>query len=376
MRDFDDDPCFEELLKPAQQQLLLQRLSALTGAHWWFNDKSLPGTHAIQYQLDDLVWLGCDDASADVSAATALIEFLLGFVGKYRMAATMHIDVTEASYSELQRQHDALKLSEQRYRELSASLQQQVASQVESLREVQQQLYDSARLRSVGQLAAGVAHEINNPIGFISSNLKVAKEYLQELAVKIPDDLRDSFMEEDFLHLLEESASGATRVAAIVADLKTFSNINQEACQDCDINVLLKTASHLIEAEYGKRLQLTLQIGETSLIRGYPARLSQAFFNLIDNAALASEGIGVVNVVTRPWSSGVEIVISDEGTGMTEEVLERAFEPFFTTRDVGAGAGLGLTVARDVVLAHRGSILLEPLPQGTKAVMRLLGSVA
>lgn len=377
MRDFDADPGFNELLKPGQQQRLLHVLERLTGARWWFSPHPQSGAHVVQYQLNDLVWLGCESAGRDLQAGCDLVEFVLGFVGKYRLAATLHIDTTEASYSELKRQHSALQHSEQRYRELSDSLQQQVDQQVASLREVQQQLYDSARLRSVGQLAAGVAHEINNPIGFISSNLKVAREYLDELVAKIPEPARDPFIQQDFVQLLEESTNGARRIAGIVADLKTFSNINQEPCQACDINALLETACHLIEAEYGARLKLRCGLGVIELIQGYPARLSQAFFNLLDNAALATDGQGPVIVETRPWSTGVEICISDQGTGMSDEVRERAFDPFFTTRDVGAGTGLGLTVARDVVLAHRGEISLgSGQPVGTQVSVRLLGSSA
>lgn len=375
MLGFDEDPAFDELLKPEQQQRLLQLLERLTGARWDLRNTPQANAASVQYQLNELAWLVCDSPDQDLQAGSAVVEYILGFVGKYRLAATMHIDTTEASYLQLQRQHDALKESEQRYRELSDSLQHQVERQVESLREAQQQLYDSARLRSVGQLAAGVAHEINNPIGFISSNLKVAGEYLAELVMKIPESQRDPFVQDDFLQLLEESANGAKRIAAIVADLKTFSNINQEACQACDLNALLETACHLIQAEYGSRLTLECKFAVIQPIQGFPARLSQAFFNLLDNAAQATSGEGLVTVLTRPWSAGVEIFITDQGCGMNSEVRERAFDPFFTTRDVGAGTGLGLTVARDAVMAHRGEIAIYPgHTSGTQVCVRLLGS--
>lgn len=378
MRDFDADPLLADLLKPAQQQQLLQHLQALTGALWQLHEQPQEGAAVVEFQLNELAWLSCSDAAVNTGAGAALLAFILGFVAKYRMAATVHIDATEVSYAELQRQHEALKVSEQRYRDLAASLQQQVEAQVASLQEAQQSLYDSARLRSVGQLAAGVAHEINNPIGFISGNLKVAREYLDELVAKIPAAEQDEFLQQDFRQLLEESASGARRIAAIVADLKTFANINQEPQQQCDINAVLATAARLIEAEYGQHLQIGRDLTELPRIKGYPARLSQALFNLLDNAARAVNGKGEVRMMTRPLAAdaaGVQIIIEDNGPGLSDEVLACAFDPFFTTRDVGAGTGLGLTVARDVVLAHQGTIRLENrAEQGCRVIIQLMGS--
>lgn len=378
MHDFDDDPPFDELLKEPRQRQLLGLLEELTGATWSFHSGRKLNAQSVQYQLNDLAWLDCEDPSQNTDAARRLVEFVLSYVGKYRLAASVHLDATEAGYAELQRQHEALKLSEQRYRDLSGSLQQRVDEQVATIKETQQQLYDSARLRSVGQLAAGVAHEINNPIGFISSNLTVAQEYLGELVEKLPADQRDDFLIGDFAQLLEESSAGARRIAAIVADLKTFSNINQEPCQNCDIDALMATAIRLIQAEFGTSVEIDLVQGDVQSLLGYPARLSQAFFNVLANAAQAVNDKGNVTVHSRSLEGGaIEVTIYDSGSGMSQEVVERVFEPFFTTRDVGAGTGLGLTVARDVALAHRGSIQLESVAgEGTRVRLVLRGVTA
>src|SRR5690606_8933385 len=168
---------------------------------------------------------------------------------------------------------------------------------------------------------------------------------------------QDEFLQQDFRQLLEESASGARRIAAIVADLKTFANINQEPQQQCDINAVLATAARLIEAEYGQHLQIGRDLTELPRIKGYPARLSQALFNLLDNAARAVNGKGEVRMMTRPLAAdaaGVQIIIEDNGPGLSDEVLACAFDPFFTTREVGAGTGRGVTVARGVGLVRRG----------------------
>ncbi|MFN3580629.1 MAG: sensor histidine kinase [Pseudomonas sp.] len=375
MHDFDDDPQFDDLLKEPRQRTLLGLLGELTGATWHFHAQSKPSVQAVQYQLEDLVWLDCEDPAQNTDAARQLVEFVLSYVGKYRLAASVHLDATQAGYAELQRQNEALKLSEQRYRDLSESLQQRVEEQVATIQQAQQQLYDSARLRSVGQLAAGVAHEINNPIGFISSNLTVAQEYLGELLGKLPADQQDDFLVADFTQLLAESSTGAKRIAAIVADLKTFSNINQEPCQHCDIDALLATAIRLTQAEFGSSVKVDLVQGRVQPLLGYPARLSQAFFNVLLNAAQATDSEGRVTVRSLALEEGgIEVTVQDSGLGMSQEVLDRAFEPFFTTRDVGAGAGLGLTVARDVALAHRGSIELETVAgEGTRVRLVLRG---
>src|SRR5690606_38440327 len=275
----------------------------------------------VEFNLETVGWLTGGASTDERQAASDLVSFLMMFIAKYRLAANLHHDTTEASYAELQRQNDALRASEARYRELSEQLQQRVDEQVSVIKQTQQELYDSARLRSVGQLAAGVAHEINNPIGFISGNLKVAREYLDELVAKIPAAEQDEFLQQDFRQLLEESASGARRIAAIVADLKTFANINQEPQQQCDINAVLATAARLIEAEYGQHLQIGRDLTELPRIKGYPARLSQALFNLLDNAARAVNGKGAVRMMTRPLAAdaaGVQIIIEDNGPGLSD----------------------------------------------------------
>jgi len=378
MQDFDDDPLFSELLKEPRQHQLLGLLGELSGATWRFHAEPKFSAQAVQYQLNDLAWLDCEDPSQNTDAARRLVEFVLSYVGKYRLAASVHLDATEAGYAELQRQHEALKLSEQRYRDLSGSLQLRVDEQVATIKKTQQQLYDSARLRSVGQLAAGVAHEINNPIGFISSNLTVAQEYLGELVEKLPADQRDDFLIGDFAHLLQESSVGASRVAAIVADLKTFSNINQEPYQNCNIDALLATVIRLIQAEFDSSVAIDWVQGDVQLLLGYPAHLSQAFFNVLVNAAQAVNDGGKVTVRSRSLEGGgIEVIIYDSGPGMSPEIVERVFEPFFTTRDVGAGSGLGLTVARDVALAHRGNIQLESVVgEGTRVRLVLRGVTA
>lgn len=357
MQNFHDDPHLAELLAPdklAQLTTLLQQMAELPVQ---VSDRPVPGASAVEFNLAPLAWLQCP-SPARQQAAARLLEFVLHYVGKYRLAANMYRDSTEESFDELQRQNEALRVSEERYRELSRQLQERVQQQVSVIEHAQQHLYESARLRSIGQLAAGVAHEINNPVGFISSNLQVAEEYVEELA-RLPGTAPVADLLRDFRALIAESASGVQRIAAIVADLKTFSNIDRAEFIACDLNQLLVAACNLLQAEYAQQLVIERQQADLPVLTGYPARLSQAFYNVLDNAARALGPGGRIQVLSARTPEGVELRIADDGCGIPAAVQPRIFDPFFSTRGVGGGIGLGLTVARDIVLAHDGSIRVE-----------------
>ncbi|GGX82281.1 hypothetical protein GCM10007160_07070 [Litchfieldella qijiaojingensis] len=366
MSNLEDDPSLDDLLAPSHRARLVQLLSTLSGADVELVEDPDESVSPLEFNLDTLGWLKTTLPKERHRAAIQLFELFLLYAGKYRLAANLHLDVTEASYVELQQRNAALQASEARYKKLSEQLQQQVEEQVKVIEKAQQQLYESARLRAVGQLAAGVAHEVNTPLGYIGSNLAVAGDYLDEIEAKLSldDDLAIVF--EDFRALLGESRSGAQRIAGIVLDLRTFSNIDQAEFTSCDLNALLTTACHLLQAEHHQTLSIKSHLSELPELEGHPAKLSQAFYNVLDNAAKAIDGEGVINVESRFRDGVWEINIEDNGCGMPEEVMARVFEPFFTTRSVGAGTGLGLSVARDILTAHRGSVLLRSHPgQGT-----------
>tara|TARA_R110000851_G_C13101778_1_gene568611 strand:- start:12705 stop:13835 length:1131 start_codon:yes stop_codon:yes gene_type:complete len=374
MRRFDDDPDLAELLDSERLARLLSLLQSLSGDDFILQSEPVAGAEPVEFNLETIAWLSCAETPARQAPAARLVEFILYYVAKYRMAASLHHDATEASFAELQRQHAALQDSEMRYRTLSEQLQLQVGEQVRVIKDAQQQLYESARLRAIGQLAAGVAHEINNPIGFIASNLRVAGEYLDELSCKLPTDPSVSVVQEDFRALLEESLSGAQRIAAIVADLKTFSNVDQEDFIPCDLNHLIVTACHLVEAEFSHTLTIEQRLGDVPQLAGYPAKISQALFNVLDNAAQAIANGGRVRITSRVAEDGcTEVLIEDNGCGISKEDQDRLFDPFFTTRPVGEGTGLGLSVARDIMTAHGGEILVKSKQGiGTRATLRFL----
>ncbi|TYC55354.1 HAMP domain-containing histidine kinase [Marinobacter sp. BW6] len=377
MRTFEDDPALEDLLSPEQKERLDRLLSDLCTEPVRLSAQRSEGSVPVEFNLETIGWL-TGGSREERQAAANLIGFIMMFVAKYRLAANLHHDTTEASYAELQRQNEALKASEARYRELSEQLQDKVDEQVRVIQKSQQELYESARLRSVGQLAAGVAHEINNPIGFISSNLRVARDYLEDLREMVPASPTNQELLDDFEDLLTESMDGTTRVAGIVSDLKTFSSIDQADYSICNINELLQSAVHLVQTEYHHNLKITERLDELPPVTGHPSRLSQTFFNLLDNAAQAlrdsdrDPANGRILVQSRIDGARIQVIIQDNGCGIAEADQARIFDAFFTTRPVGSGTGLGLTVARDTVRAHQGNLEIESRPgTGTRVTLTL-----
>jgi signal transduction histidine kinase len=287
------------------------------------------------------------------------------------MASELHLETVQEDYEELQRKHAALQASEARYRELAAQLEQRVAEQVKTIEAAQRQLYQSEKLASVGQLAAGVAHEINNPIGFIVSNLSTAQGYVQRLntfAVRLhaamataelqqawrEDDL--DFVLRDFVALLAESSEGAARVARIVTDLKGFSRVDQVGAEEADINDVIRQVCNVAAGQVRGRAKVTLQLGTLPRLRCNSAQLGQVFLNLLLNAADAVAAPGEIRFESDMAENSIRVRVSDNGRGIAAELLPRIFDPFFTTKTVGSGTGLGLTVSNDIVKAHGGSI--------------------
>ncbi|WP_303290084.1 sensor histidine kinase [Marinobacter sp. SS5-14b] len=379
MRNFEDDPTLNDLLSNDQLDRLNRCLSDLCAKPIALG-ASRPGADAVpvEFNLETVGWLSGGEHEQERQAAADMVGFLMMFVAKYRLAANLHHDATEAGYAELQRQNEALKASEARYRALSDQLQQQVDEQVSVIKQTQQELYESARLRSVGQLAAGVAHEINNPIGFISSNLRVAREYVKDLAEVLPETPANQDLMADFNDLLAESIDGAKRIASIVSDLKTFSSIDQADYTRCNINSLLTSAIHLVQTEYSHGLEIVERLENVPEVSGHPSKLSQTFFNLLDNAAQAirdaepDKGPGRILVKTLIQQGDIHIVIQDNGSGIPEDQRPKVFDAFFTSRPIGSGTGLGLTVALDTARAHGGRLQLDSREgTGTRVLMTL-----
>lgn len=305
-----------------------------------------------------------------IRAVMVMLESLMRSGARYFLASEMHIEVVRADFEELQRKNEALMVSEARYKALAESLEERVKEQVNTIESAHRQLYQAEKLASVGQLAAGVAHEINNPIGFIHSNLVTAQSYIQKIQ-SVADAVKTSgnaaltsawrsadldFILEDFPSLLRESEDGAQRVARIVSDLKGFSSVDQAGEEIVDLNDNIRSACNVAANQINDRAELKLALGELPKLRCKSGHLSQVFLNLLLNAAHAMKQRGEISIRSGVENGQIVIRFKDTGCGIPPAILPRIFDPFFTTNDVGSGTGLGLTVSRDIIMAHGGSI--------------------
>ena len=382
---FDQDITLSELLKVVDPSRLALLLEALLGADMRLlaadgrvvlgsvTPPAGAGRAPFKLELEPVGHLESTRHDA-LPAAVTLMEVLAQSAARYFMAAAVQMESVKLDHEELLEKNAQLQVSEERYRELAASLERRVAEQVQTIEATQRQLYQAEKLASVGQLAAGVAHEINNPLGFVRSNLNSAAGYVAQfgklgalirsgqggalLAAAWRNEQMDQVLE-DFPLLLQESVDGVVRVAKIVSALRDFSSIDQAEETTADVNRLLQNACEVAGSEFGSRVQLVTDFRPLPALRCHAGRLSQVFMNLLLNAVQAIPESGEVRVATASDGRAVTVRIADTGKGIPDAQLARIFDPFFTTRAVGQGTGLGLTVARDVVQAHGGHIGVE-----------------
>ncbi len=256
------------------------------------------------------------------------------------------------------------------------------------LEEAQNQLLQQDKMASIGQLAAGVAHEINNPIAFITSNVGSLKQYLkqlldaktalyaaaaqsgvpgfQETAEQIRTQYEIEYLKEDVPLLLEECSDGLDRVRRIVQDLKDFSRVDHAEWGDADLNRGVESTLNVVRNELKYKAEVVCRLQPLPAVRCVAAQLNQVFMNLIVNAGHAIEKRGTIVLTSGHEGPWAWVQVTDSGCGMSAEVMRRVFEPFFTTKDVGKGTGLGLSVSFSIVQRHRGRIDVQSMPgQGT-----------
>jgi signal transduction histidine kinase len=251
------------------------------------------------------------------------------------------------------------------------------------LREVvglRNRLLVSARLAAVGQLAAGIAHEINNPLAYIGTNLRTLREQWIGLAEAWRSGAGKLALDEVFdegVAMLDESLEGVERTAAIVRDVRVFSHAGAGSRERLDPNDLVERALRVAEPHVRHRARIERALGDVPAVEGSRRELEQVLLNLLINAAQAVEGRegGVVRVSSRRCDGDVEIAVADNGCGIAPELIERIFDPFFTTKAVGEGTGLGLSISHEIVRRHGGRLRVESaLGQGTE--LRVLLPVA
>ncbi len=291
---------------------------------------------------------------------------------------------------------DLERMVDRKTRELRRK-SQQLQDSLDQLKIAQSQLLQSEKMACIGQLAAGVAHEINNPICFVNGNLETSRKYVAKIMevhksyegmMSFLEETQDphvrslvrqiqeiearnkmDFITRDFLDLMDESLEGIERVKKIVRDLSGFTHSGKDEMGDADINECLESTLSIVWNELKYKATVTKSYGDLPRVRCYPQQLNQVFMNILVNAVQAIEKSGEIAIQTRlihetEWRQDqnrgqVEIKIRDTGHGIPEKYLSRIFDPFFTTKEVGNGVGLGLSMSYDIIQKHNGQIKAE-----------------
>ncbi len=246
--------------------------------------------------------------------------------------------------------------------QLNETLEARVEERTRELRDTQAQLLQSEKMRSLGQLVAGVAHELNNPIGFVHANLQLIDEYVGRLEREGTPEEQRVKVRAALRKLVTRSREGTSRVKQIVQDLRTFSRADTAELQDTDLNEEIDRTLGLMESRIGHDIEVQRDYAALPRVRCFAGQLNQVFMNLLINACDALEGKGTIRIRTRPTTEGVRLEFSDDGPGIPAEAQNRIFEPFFTTKPVGQGTGLGLSLSHGIVEGHGGSLSLRSEP--------------
>lgn len=266
---------------------------------------------------------------------------------------------------------------------------------IEKLQEAQAQLLQSEKMASIGQLAAGVAHEINNPVGFVNSNMGSLSSYVDTLfevidgydqllartgnnpeiaaaAAQLKKKADLDYLKEDVTELVKESMDGLKRVKDIVQSLKDFSHVGETDWQMADLHHGLDSTLNIANNSFKYKARVEKQYGNLPLVKCLASQLNQVFMNLIVNASHAIKESGVITIRTGVDGEWVWVEVSDTGVGIPAENLPRIFDPFFTTKPVGQGTGLGLSLSYNIVQKHSGRIdVISEVGKGTTFTVHL-----
>ncbi|MDB5125099.1 MAG: zraS 2 [Mucilaginibacter sp.] len=288
----------------------------------------------------------------------------------------------------------------ERTHELSES-NQELNNTLEDLKQTQSQLVESEKMASLGQLTAGIAHEINNPINFVTSNVSPLKRDIemmfsaleeiekvgmsdsplaekQKKIKEYKEELDFDYLTVEINHLLKGIKEGANRTAEIVKGLKLFSRLDEDDLKKADINEGLESTMVIANNLLNNKIKVIKQYGALSFVECYPGKLNQVFLNIISNAAYAVQKQfgdntgGEIAITTACDEESIFIHIKDNGIGMDTEMQKKIFEPFFTTKEVGEGTGLGLSISYNTIKKHNGNIMVSSTPgQGTEFVLQI-----
>jgi len=250
---------------------------------------------------------------------------------------------------------------------------------------IEAQLVQSAKMASLGEMVAGIAHEINNPLSFIHSNLgnlsKFIKKVLDLVEIydqldvsadvkgeinKAKEDINYEYLQSRITEMIERSLVGSDRMRKIIIDLKTFSRLDAAEFAESDIHSAIDITLSILTHEYKDRIEVKKEYGEIPLVECYVARINQVFMNLLINAGHAIKDQGEVKIKTSLENDMVKIEIADTGSGIPDNIINKIFDPFFTTKAVGSGTGLGLSISHGIIEQHKGTMsVTSKLGEGT-----------
>ena len=293
---------------------------------------------------------------------------------------------------------DLLKAMEQRIAQRNAVLRKTLVD----LKESQAQLVQSEKMASLGQMVAGVAHELNTPLGYVKNNVQLLRELKQPLlqladthgtlldclhapdcdearlsaalgeAIEAREQAAPELLKEDLQQLFGDTLYGLEQIGELVVGLKNFARLDRAMSEDIDLNDCVRSALVIARNNIKDKAEVTTQLGELPRIPCAPSQINQVLLNLFNNAAQAMERFGRILVKTWADDGAVLISVQDSGKGMPPEVLAKIFDPFFTTKPVGQGTGLGLSISFKIIQDHGGSIRVASEPgRGTRFLIRL-----
>ena len=354
--------------------------------------RDLRGRHPVQEVMNP--------APLVVSLDTSLEEAAKQITGQLQYPVTEDFILVDAQgqYRGLGTVLDLLKAMEARIAQRNAVLRKALVD----LKESQAQLVQSEKMASLGQMVAGVAHELNTPLGYVKNNVQLLRELsaplfqLAEAQAALADCLADphcaearlavaldnaakareqatpELLVEDLNQLFDDTLYGLQQIAELVVGLKDFARLDRAMSEEVDLNDCIRSALVIARNSIKDKAEAILQLGELPRIPCAPSQINQVLLNLFTNAAQAIEGFGQIRVKTWAEDAAVFISVQDSGRGMPAAVLARIFDPFFTTKPVGQGTGLGLSISLKIIQDHGGLVRVASEPgRGTRFLIRL-----